>query len=97
MALTMPLAAAELPVSGIEKFGIVGLLTVAVWVIWREGNKRQDKLEQIIERNTKALTQAAEIDRSTGQILVEVKDAVMRCHDHPAWDDVHERRKVGKE
>jgi hypothetical protein len=65
LAVTPIVAAFELPIEGIDKIGIVALLILAVVAIWREGLRRQDKLEAIIDRNTKALT--------------EVSDAMLEC------------------
>lgn len=79
LSLTPILAVADLPIPDYEKLGIVSLLILAVIAIWREGNRRQDKLEGIIDRNTKALTEAAEVDRENTAVLVEVKDAILTC------------------
>lgn len=67
LALTPLAAALTLPDVGAsyEKFGIVGLLVLAVVAIWRDGSRRTDKLERIIESNTSALT--------------EVRDAMRDC------------------
>ena len=66
LSVTPVLAAMDLPIDGYEKMGVVALLVLAVIAVWREGNKRQDKLESIIDRNTAAMT--------------EVKDALRDCH-----------------
>ena len=46
-----------------EKLGIVALLLIAVVVIYRDGCKRQDKLEKIIKENTEAMTNCHETQR----------------------------------
>jgi hypothetical protein len=79
LAITPILAVADLPLPDYEKAGIVALLILAVVAIWKEGNRRQDKLETIIDRNTKALSEAAEVDRENTAVLVEVKDAILTC------------------
>ena len=79
LSLTPILAVADLAIPDYEKLGIVSLLILAVIAIWREGNRRQDKLEGIIDRNTKALSEAAEVDRENTAVLVEVKDAILTC------------------
>jgi hypothetical protein len=79
LSLTPILAVADLPLDTYEKGGIIALLVLAVVAIWREGNRRQDKLEGIIDRNTKALSEAAEVDRENTAVLVEVKDAILTC------------------
>ena len=79
LAITPILAVADLPIPDYEKIGIVALLILAVVAIWKEGNRRQDKLEGIIDRNTKALSEAAEVDRENTAVLVEVKDAILTC------------------
>jgi hypothetical protein len=96
LSLAMPIAALDLPFGAIEKGGVVTVLIIAVVAIWREGNKRQDKLEGIIDRNTKALTEAAEVDRESAKVLVEVKDEIIKCHaargHHERWNGQDERR-----
>ena len=96
LSLSMPIAALDLPLDTIEKGGVVAVLIAAVVAIWREGNKRQDKLEAIIDRNTKALTEAAEVDRESAAVLVEVKDEIIKCHaargHSDSWDGSKDRR-----
>jgi hypothetical protein len=49
----------------LEKFGIVGLLTMMVAVLWKQDQKRQSKLEELL---------CASI-----QTMTEVRDAIRNC------------------
>jgi hypothetical protein len=70
LALAPVVAALELPVGLSEKAGIVTVLMIAVVAIWREGLRRQDRLEAIIERNSVALGKTA--------------NAILECHNRMA-------------
>ena len=51
------------PVEIYEKLGIIGLLVIAVYVLWLADQRRQSKLEKIIEENTKAMTEVRDVLR----------------------------------
>ena len=55
------MAVADLPVSSYDKIGIVAILLLGIIAIWRDSGKRQDKLENIIESNTAALTEVRDV------------------------------------
>lgn len=80
LSLAPILAAADLPIDGYEKIGVVALLILAVVALWREGNKKQEKLERIIESNTRAMTEVVDSGDATNKILVEVKEVLRDCH-----------------
>lgn len=65
--------------SGWEKVGIVTLLICAIVFLRRDERRQQVKLEQIIERNSAALSENAETRRETNTILVEFKTAIDKC------------------
>jgi hypothetical protein len=68
------LASIDLTSVDYEKVGIVGILIVAIVVIWKDGKARQDKLENIIAENTKALSTNTEVQR-------EIKETLKKCHE----------------
>ena len=55
----------SIPIDAYEKLGIIGLLILAVYVLWVADQKRQTKLENIIAENTRTMT--------------EVRDVLHRC------------------
>jgi hypothetical protein len=57
--------------------------------MWIDSNKRQSKLERIIDANAKATTSANEVLRANTAVLVELKKEVMLC---AKWDGITERR-----
>ena len=74
---------------GIEKAGIIALLCVAVGALWYDSNRRQSKLERIIDANAKATMQSNEVLRANTAVLVELKKEIMMC---AKWDGISERR-----
>lgn len=64
LMLTAAIAeATTLPLAGWEKYGTIGILIVAVGAMWMDAKARQSKLENIIQENTKALTETADAIR----------------------------------
>ena len=88
LSLTPLFASFTLP-DGMEKAGIIGLLCLAVGALWLDSNRRQSKLERIIDANAKATTSANEVLRANTAVLVELKKEVMLC---AKWDGITERR-----
>lgn len=88
LSLTPIMASISLP-DGVEKGGIIALLCIAVGALWVDSNRRQSKLERIIDNNAKATTAANEVLRSNTAVLVELKKEVMLC---AKWDGVSDRR-----
>ena len=66
--------------AALEKLGIVGVLLVALATIYRDGCRRQDKLETIIEKNSQVIAEDAETRRETTRVLADMSKAVERCH-----------------
>lgn len=54
-----------MPIELYEKFGLIGLLIAAIYVLWVADQRRQSKLEEIIKENT--------------QVMTEVRDALRFC------------------
>ena len=57
-------------IADVKQLGTVGLLLIALTVVWRDGKKmqarneaREDKLAAVIDRNTQAMAANAEIMR----------------------------------
>lgn len=71
-------AAITLPESS-EKYGIVALLVIAIGAMWKDGKRDRQKLEKIIETNTKSAGIYAEALRHHSAVLVEVKNAILTC------------------
>jgi hypothetical protein len=69
----------------IQRGSVVAILLVGIAAIYAEGKKRQDKLEQIIERNAEASTKLADASskqaEATFQMSAAVKEVITRCHD----------------
>lgn len=63
------MAVSELPISNYDKLGIVAILLVGIIAIWRDSGKRQDKLETIIESNTKALTEVRDVMKECRKVV----------------------------
>jgi len=82
------LVAADIPpmTGGWEKIGLVGALIVGIGALWVDARvqrerteKRQEKLEVIIEGNSAAMTAHAETQRQSQAALHEVANLVRSC------------------
>ena len=85
LAFTPVIAAFDLP-PGMEKYGLVFVLTVAVLALYRDQTKRNNKVDKIAAdrvkadlEQAKADTMIAEAISSTNALLVEFKDAILTC------------------
>ena len=96
----MPLAAttmADLPMDW-GHAGVQMLLVAGIIALWRDQNRRTEKLERIIEENTASKIQAAEMLAHQSRILIEYKTVLAGCKSQGAqlseaeWDHIHERR-----
>ena len=71
-----------------KSLGLTGCLMVAVYFLWRDGAKRQDKQDALVDRASAALAQNAESMKVLCQCVVELKDStrtnvevIKQCHD----------------
>ena len=74
-----------------EKAGIIGVLAVALVVVWKEGIRHQTKLETIIESNTAAVTKNAEAVAAIKAAVADMTVAVHKCAG-PSPARIHRRK-----
>ena len=68
--------------------GIMGVVCVACIIglvrLYKDKSKDQDRLVTMIEGSTKASTESAEAIKANTGVMVEIKDAIIRCkHNQP--------------
>ena len=78
--------------------GIQMLLVAGIVALWRDQNRRTEKLEKIIEENTAAKIQAADMLARQANILIDYRNVLAGCKAQGAqlsaseWDHIQERR-----
>lgn len=55
--------------SAYERLGIVGLCTVALIAVWRQGEKRQDKVEKALESVARIAQEAVDVIRRNNDVI----------------------------
>jgi len=92
-----PLQVADDPRSGYPRGDLCRRLPSGVTLERNKADERAKELTEVIKLNTAAMTTMAEVDRNNTAVLVEVKDAIIKCRNkdeyHDVWNGKDERRK----
>jgi hypothetical protein len=62
-------AATLVQASAYERLGIVGLCTIALIAVWRQGEKRQDKMEKALEAVAKIAQESVDVIRRNNEVI----------------------------
>jgi len=66
----------------ISRMGVVGLLIVAVIVLWRDAGKRQERLEKVLAENSAINQRAIDAMDNVTSASREVKEVIIKCKGH---------------